>query len=43
MATKQGKSFETVFADPANRALANRTYTRHHLPSSTSGDELQRQ
>jgi hypothetical protein len=43
MATKQGKSFETVFADPANRALANRTYTAAHRPtaSSTSGDELQ--
>jgi hypothetical protein len=36
MAAKNGRSFEEVFADPANRALANRTYTRHHLP------ELQR-
>jgi hypothetical protein len=36
MAAKNGRSFEEVFADPANRALASRTYTRHHLP------ELQR-
>ncbi|SDJ17970.1 MULTISPECIES: hypothetical protein [Bradyrhizobium] len=42
MAEKQHRSFTQVFEDPANRALANRTYTRHHLPSSsTSGDELQ--
>jgi hypothetical protein len=44
MAAKQGRSFEQVFADPANRELAGRTYTGHHRPntSSTSGSELQR-
>jgi hypothetical protein len=43
MATKNGKSFEEVFADPANRKLATRTYTAAHRPtaSSTSGSELQ--
>lgn len=44
MADKQHRSFEQVFADPANRALAARTYTAAHRPtaSSTSGSELQR-
>lgn len=45
MAEKQGRTFEQVFADPANKALAKKTYTSSHLPtgSSTSGsDELQR-
>jgi hypothetical protein len=44
MATKQGRKFEEVFADPANRALAAATYTGAHRPniSSTSGSELQR-
>jgi hypothetical protein len=32
MAAKNGKSFEEVFAAPENRALAARTYTKHHLP-----------
>jgi hypothetical protein len=41
MATKNGRSFETEFADPANVKLAAQTYTQHHR-SSTSGDELQR-
>jgi hypothetical protein len=34
MAATNGRSFESVFADPANRALAARTYTKHHLPGS---------
>lgn len=44
MATKQGRKFEDVFADPNNKALAGRTYTGAHRPtaSSTSGSELQR-
>jgi hypothetical protein len=45
MATKQGRKFEEVFADPANKALAGKTYTGAHRPtaSSTSGSsELQR-
>jgi hypothetical protein len=44
MATKQGRKFEEVFADPANKALAGKTYTAAHRPtaSSTSGSELQR-
>ncbi|MHC2539133.1 hypothetical protein [Bradyrhizobium diazoefficiens] len=44
MAEKQHRTFEAVFQDPANKALAARTYTAHHRPtaSSTSGDELQR-
>ncbi len=44
MATKQGRKFEKVFADPNNKALAGRTYTAAHRPntSSTSGSELQR-
>ena len=44
MATKQGRKFEEVFADPNNKALAGRTYTSAHRPnsSSTSGDELER-
>ena len=44
MAEKQGRSFEDVFADPNNKALAGRTYTSAHRPnhSSTSGSELQR-
>jgi hypothetical protein len=43
MATKNGRSFETEFTDPANAKLAARTYTAAHRPtaSSTSGDELQ--
>jgi hypothetical protein len=43
MADKQRRSFEQVFADPANAKLAAATYTSAHRPtvSSTSGDELQ--
>jgi hypothetical protein len=40
MAAKQHRSFEQVFQDPDNAALAARTYTSHHR-SSTSGSELQ--
>jgi hypothetical protein len=35
MAGKNGRSFEEVFADPANVKLANRTYTSAHLPAAT--------
>jgi hypothetical protein len=44
MAEKQGRKFEDVFADPNNTALAGRTHTGAHRPtsSSTSGSELQR-
>jgi hypothetical protein len=44
MANKQRRTFEQVFADPANKALTARTYTSAHRPttSSTSGSELQR-
>jgi hypothetical protein len=44
MCEKQHRTFEEVFADPANRELAGRTYTGAHRPnvSSTSGSELQR-
>jgi len=44
MAEKQHRTFEEVFADPNNKALAGRTYTAAHRPnaSSTSGSELQR-
>jgi hypothetical protein len=44
MADKQHRTFEQVFTDPANKALAGRTYTAAHRPtaSSTSGSELQR-
>jgi hypothetical protein len=34
MAAKNGKSFEAVFGDPANKELANRTYTNAHRSSS---------
>jgi hypothetical protein len=40
MAEKQHRTFEQVFQDPDNAALAARTYTSHHR-SSTSGSELQ--
>lgn len=40
MAEKQRRTFEQVFADPANSKLAARTYTQHHR-SGTSGRELQ--
>jgi hypothetical protein len=44
MATKQGRKFEDVFADPNNKWLAGKTYTGAQRPtaSSTSGSELQR-
>jgi hypothetical protein len=43
MAEKQHRTFEQVFADPNNKALAGKTYTGAHRPtaSSTSGSELQ--
>jgi hypothetical protein len=40
MATKNGRSFETEFADPANAKLASRTYTATHR-SSVSADYLE--
>jgi hypothetical protein len=40
MAEKQGRSFETVMADPANAKLAARTYTAHHR-SSVNTDYLE--
>jgi hypothetical protein len=42
MATKNGRSFESEFADPTNRKLAMRTYTARPNASSTSGSELQK-
>lgn len=44
MAEKQHRTFEQVFSDPANKALAGQTYTGAHRPttSSPSGSELQR-
>jgi hypothetical protein len=44
MAEKQHRTFEQVFADPNNKALAGKTYTGAHRPtsSSTSGSELQK-
>jgi hypothetical protein len=41
MAEKQSRKFEEVFADPANKALANRTYTSRHR-SSVNTDYLER-
>ena len=40
MAAKNGRSFESVFADPANAQLAARTYTQHHR-SSVNTDYLE--
>jgi len=40
MAAKNGRSFETEFADPANAKLASRTYTANHR-SSVNTDYLQ--
>jgi hypothetical protein len=40
MAAKNGRSFETEFADPANAKLASRTYTANHR-SSVSADYLE--
>jgi hypothetical protein len=40
MAAKNGRSFEQVFADPANRELASKTYTSNHR-SSVSADYLE--
>jgi hypothetical protein len=44
MAEKQHRTFEAVFADPNNKALAGRTYTGAHRPntSSPSYAEMQR-
>jgi hypothetical protein len=33
LAEKQGRTFETVMADPVNAKLAARTYTAHHRSS----------
>ena len=41
MADKQHRTFEQVFQDPANKALAARTYTQHHR-SSVNTDYLER-
>jgi hypothetical protein len=40
MAAKNGRSFESVFSDPANAKLASRTYTANHR-SSVSMDYLE--
>jgi hypothetical protein len=40
MATKNGRSFESVFSDPANKVLAAKTYTRAHR-SSVNTDYLE--
>jgi hypothetical protein len=40
MAAKNGRSFETEFADPANAKLASRTYTANHR-SSVNTDYLE--
>ena len=42
MAEKNGRSFETEFADPANSKLAARTYTQHHR-SSVNTDYLEQE
>lgn len=34
MAARNGRSFEQVFADPANAKLARQTYTQHHRSSN---------
>jgi hypothetical protein len=36
MAEKQGRKFEDVFADPDNKALAGRTYTGAHRPTTST-------
>jgi hypothetical protein len=36
MAAKNGRSFETEFADPINRKLAMRTYTASHRSSGNT-------
>jgi hypothetical protein len=40
MCEKQGRSFEQVFADPANAKLASRSYTANHR-SSVNTDYLE--
>ena len=40
MCEKQGRSFDQVFADPANSALAQKTYTSAHR-SSINTDYLE--
>jgi hypothetical protein len=44
LAEKQHRTFEEVFADPANKELAGKTYTGAHRPtvSSPSYREMQR-
>lgn len=39
MAAKNGRSFEQVFADPANAKLARQTYTQHHRSSISYGSQ----
>ena len=41
MAEKQHRTFEEVFADPANKELAGRTYTQHHRSSPSYDAELE--
>jgi hypothetical protein len=43
MATKQGRKFEEVFADPANRALAAATYTGRIVRTSVQPVEARLQ
>ena len=35
MAEKQHRTFEQVFADPANAKLVSATYTKHHMPAAS--------
>lgn len=42
MAERNGKSFEQVFADPANVKLAARTYTSSHRSSPSYDTELEK-
>lgn len=39
MAARNGRSFEQVFADPANAKLARQTYTQHHRSSISYGSQ----
>jgi hypothetical protein len=38
MAEAQGRTFEDVFTDPANKALAGNTYTGAHRPASSTAN-----
>ena len=40
MAEKQHRTFEQVFADPANAELATKTYTSHHRIMMTGSTVL---